>query len=157
MTQEASEAIRLWLTSFSTPIIACFGAWIAWQQHNVQKYRLTHDVSERRIALFNAVRLLVVSACSELKTTDESLLSFQAATIEMPYLFKDDTVKYVEQLEIRFQRMLELRDLIADRTDSTEEELKRAQGELRDIRKVMRSELSRIRKEFRPYFDLSDV
>ncbi len=145
------------MTACTTPLIAGFGAWIAYQQHKIQKYRLVYDVSARRLAIFNALRLLIIAGCSDTKTTDESLFDFQAATVEAPYLFREKTVAYIELLEKRFRRMLELKDEINDQSTVHPLELKKAKTELNSLRKMMRVELPILRVEFKPYLDLSTV
>lgn len=155
--QETHEVVRLWMTACLTPVIAAFGAWIAYQQNRIQKYRLVYDVSARRLCIFNASRQLIIAGCSNASTTDESLFAFQASTVEGPYLFRDKTVRYLEELELRFKRMLELKDEIADHTDGQSVELNRIKSELREIRKSMRCELNILREEFKPYLDLSAV
>jgi hypothetical protein len=155
--QVTPETIRFWMTACLTPVIAAFGAWIAYQQHRIQKYRLIYDVSARRLCIFNASRQLIIAGCSDANTTDESLFAFQASTVEGPYLFRDKTVRYLDELEQRFKQMLELKDEIADHTERQSADLSRMKGELRVIRESMRSELKTLRKEFKPYLDLSAV
>ena len=145
------------MTACITPVIAAFGVWIAYQQHRIQKYRLIYDVSARRLCIFNASRQLIIAGCSDANTTDESLFAFQASTVEGPYLFRDNTVRYLEELEQRFKQMLKLKDEIADHSEGQSVELNRMKSELRIIRESMRSELKTLRREFKPYLDLSAI
>jgi hypothetical protein len=155
--QETLEVVRLWMTACATPMIALFGAYIAYQQHKIQKYRLVYDVSARRLAIFNVSRMLIIAGCSNKDTNDDSLFSFQKSTVEAPYLFRKKTVTYIEQIEERFKRMLALKDEINDQSDGQALELKNAKAELNRIRQSMRCELPILCEEFKPYLDLSSV
>jgi hypothetical protein len=70
------------------------------------------------------------------------------------HFFNPVTVTYVEELEARFLRMLDLKELIGDEADGNPEALKQAKRELREIRQSMRLEHGRLQAEFRPYLEL---
>ncbi len=152
--QETHEVVRLWMTALLTPVIALFGTWIACQQHRIQR---RHLVYERRLCIFNASRQLIIDGYANTTTTDDSLFAFQASTVEGPYLLRDKTVRYLEQLELRFKRMLYLKDEIATHAYGNSVKLKDMKSELIAIHKSMRCELNILREEFKPYLDLSAV
>ena len=138
-------------------MIALFGVYIAYQQHKIQKYRLVYDASTRRLAIFNASRMLIIAGCSNKGTNDESLFDFQKSTVEAAYLFRMKTVTYITQLEVRFKRMLALKDEINNQSDGQELGLEEARTELIRIRDSMRCELPILCEEFKSYLDLSAV
>jgi hypothetical protein len=154
MSQHLLESFKLVSSALATPSIAVFAAWIAYHQYRIQKYRLIFDLREKRLKVFYALRQLVSDACMDSSTNQSSLSSFRLSVIEAPFFFNPNVVSYAKDLEERFLRMLELRDLIDDRADGNDHDLEDAKRELREIRQSMRQEHSRLQDQFRPYLEL---
>jgi hypothetical protein len=154
MLLHALEGLKSLSCALATPSIAVFAAWIAYQQFRIQKYRLFFDLRDRQLRVFYAVRQLIRDAISESATNNSSLNNFRLSTAELSYFFNPVTVTYVEELEARFLRMLDLKELIGDEADGNPEALKQAKRELREIRQSMRLEHGRLQAEFRPYLEL---
>jgi hypothetical protein len=150
----ALEGLKSISCALATPSIAVFAAWIAYQQFRIQKYRLIYDLRSMRLPVFYAVRQLIRDAISESAANDSSLNNFRLSSAELSYFFNPVTVAYAEELEARFLRILELKDIISDEADGNSEALKQAKRELREIRQSMRLEHGRLQAEFRPYLEL---
>jgi hypothetical protein len=151
------ECIRLWLSALGTPMIAAVGLWIAYQQYNLQQYRLKHDVSERRYAMLSAAEDLIHAAVTATRTPEDAFTRFRAATVGASFLFRQDITSYLNCLRARYARMLEIEDIRADKGFANCEDQKRQLAELGQHRQAMRDEKDMIEARFRPYFDLSIV
>lgn len=154
MCMHVLEGLKSLSCALATPSIAVFAAWIAYQQFRIQKYRLICDLRNMRLPVFYAVRQLIRDAILESTANDSSLNNFRLSSAELSYFFEPVTVAYVEELEARFLRVLELKDLISDEAGNNSEALKQARRELREIRQSMRLEHGRLQAEFRPYLEL---
>jgi len=154
MNQHALENLKLVLSALATPCIAVFAAWIAYQQYRIQEYRLIIDLRDKILPVFYAVRQLIRDACSEAKITNDSLNNYRISAAELPYFLKPSTISYAKGLEARFERMLQLKELIDDRADGDSEALELAKRELREERQRMRQEHIHLQDEFRRYLEL---
>ena len=63
------------------------------------------------------MRQLVRDACSDARTTNDSLKNYRISAAELPHFLKPSTISYAEDLEARFERMLQLKEFIDDRAD----------------------------------------
>jgi hypothetical protein len=136
------------------PSIDFFEAWITYHQYRIQKYRLIYDSRNKRIVVFYAVRQLIRDVCSQSKANDIRPDNYRLSAAEAPYFFNTAILSYMEGLEMRFLRMLELKDRIDDKAYGEPEALEQAKRELREIRKSMCLEHGRLQAEFRPYLEL---
>jgi uncharacterized protein YdcH (DUF465 family) len=154
MNQHELENLKLVSSALATPCIAIFAAWIAYHQYRIQEYRLIIDLRDKILPVFYAVRQLVRDSCSDARTTNDSLNNYRISAAELPFFLEPRTISYSKELEARFERMLQLKELIDDNADGDSEILEQAKRELREKRQTMRQEHIRLQDEFRPYLKL---
>jgi hypothetical protein len=150
-----AEQIRLWLTALTTPALATVAGWIALQQYRLQRYRLRHDLSERRLAVFTAARDFARTAVTKLEASDEALVAFDVATAQAPFLFGADVIDYLAGLRHSYCILLGVADQrqlgdIPERPEGAQ-----ARSDWVVQRQWLRDELKKAQQVFRPYLDLS--
>lgn len=84
-----------YLTAMMTPVVACFGAWIAYQQWITARDKLRLDLYERRMAVFTAAweTLGVVFTRGDLTREDES--TYLQGTAGAQWLFGKEIQEYL--------------------------------------------------------------
>jgi hypothetical protein len=105
----ASE-IRSWLNALTSPLLAVFGIWIAFQQYRLKQYTLRKDLFDKRLTIFSAaIELIKVSLQSQhpgIKAIDEYNLKVAGAS----FLFRAEITDYLEQLRRQYIRIWEISD-----------------------------------------------
>jgi hypothetical protein len=76
LVSSCTEVIE-WFKALATPAIAVAGIVIACAQLRIANIRLTHDLFERRYAIYAAARKFVQEICQKRTITVEELSSFQ--------------------------------------------------------------------------------
>ena len=98
------------LSAALTPVIAVVAIYIAYQQHRINKTRLTLACYDRRMAVFKAVKALYGEIGSAGTANYKMVLKFQSATAEAEFLFSKDK-KIEEHLEDIYKKGLHLASL----------------------------------------------
>jgi flagellar biosynthesis GTPase FlhF len=81
-----------------TLILACFGAYIAFQQYRINHQKLKLDLFERRYAVFDAVKQLIHQVISEASVDNRHINEFKINTADAKFLFKDDVINYLQEI-----------------------------------------------------------
>ena len=147
------ETLRLWLSALTAPLIAAFGVWIGLQQYRLQKYKLRHDLSDRRWVIFSATRELIRS--SVVSMSDDSLVTFDLAVVGASFLFGADITKYLATLRTSYCKLLEISDIKSDNDFANDADRAFLLEQQREERRWMRDQLDAAERVFRPYLDLS--
>jgi hypothetical protein len=79
-------------------LIAGIGAWVALQQMRIARTKLRHDLYDRRFATYAAARKLLREVMLDGNASEASIAAFLAGTSESPFLFNDETVRYLEEI-----------------------------------------------------------
>jgi hypothetical protein len=111
-------------------VIGGFGAWIAFQQMRLARIKVQHDTYERKYAVFLAVRsvLTVVSALKRAPTL-EDMRDFINEMAAAPFLFDNQLVEYLKEIETHVYRANGLHDIVIT-NESTAEDKAKASREL---------------------------
>lgn len=149
------ENLRLWLSALATPLIAVLGLWIAYQQFRLQRYRFRYDLSERRLAVFFAVREFLEATLAVRLPNDEALAKFTLQTAGAAFLFKADVTNYLDRLRRSYLKIAEVSDIESDKDFASDEDRRVLLKERRNERQWMREQLKEAESVFRPYLDLS--
>jgi hypothetical protein len=100
----------LWLQilqAFSVLCISGVGAWLAWQQVQIARVKLQHDLYDRRYRVFDAtLKFLVEVTGHGGAVPQEALQSFLRATGEAVFLFDPDLVAYLEDMRHRAMKLV---------------------------------------------------
>ena len=75
--------------------IPLVGAWLAWQQVQIARVKLQHDLFERRYNVFAAARRLLAQIDTHRRPSDEDLRAFMLGTSDAVFLFDDDLAGYL--------------------------------------------------------------
>lgn len=86
------------LNALSLPLIAAVGAFLAWQQMRIAKAKLTHDLFDRRFAVFQAARIFLSEIFRKAHVSDEALWNYRAGIGEAVFLLDDELRDYLEEI-----------------------------------------------------------
>lgn len=96
------------LSAALTPLIAVVTTYIAYQQWLTNKSRLAHELYDRRLAVFKAVRTLY-GEIGDAGTAKYCMVRrFYATTAEAEFLFGDEIPRHLEEL---YERGMDLSSL----------------------------------------------
>lgn len=87
-----------WTAYFSallTPIVACFGIYIARRQWQTAQKKLKFDLFDRRFVVYEATRNFLDSVRSSGKVRDEDIVKFRVATREAKWLLNVEVASYL--------------------------------------------------------------
>ena len=86
-----------YLTAMMTPVVACFGVWIAYQQWITARDKLRLDLYERRMEVYAAARaaLSAVFARNDLTPAEES--TYLRGVAGAQWLYGKDVTKYLHK------------------------------------------------------------
>jgi len=90
-----------YLQAFAVVAIPPIGAWLAWQQVQIARVKLQHDLYDRRYRVFDATRRLLANTCATGYASDEAQLAFVLGTGDAAFLFDDDLTRYLEEMRKR--------------------------------------------------------
>lgn len=85
-----------YLAALSTPILALFGAFIAYRQWRTSKSKLNLDLFEKRNTIYEAIRSLLAKVMRDGKLSHTDLQDFEVATRGARWLFDDRFSAYVK-------------------------------------------------------------
>ena len=149
------ETVREWLTALSTPAIAILGIWIAYQQFRIQRYRFRHDLSERRLSVFSAVRELLLAALTTRRPPIEAVDEFNLSRASALFLFGPDVNEYLHELQKNYLAIWEISEQQAEEGFANQQEQQDHLKIRRELRKWMREQLPEAQNVFKKYLDLS--
>lgn len=137
------------------PVVAVVGAWIALQQMYLARVKLQHDTYDRKYAVFQAVRwvLLGVAALKRAPTI-EDMRGFINEMAAAPFLFDSQLVKYLNEIEGRVFRANGLHDIIITNDLSTDEQKENASKELDKHISWLSEQSDVVSDKFRPALEL---
>jgi hypothetical protein len=104
----ASSALPLWvqiLQALAVPTIAVAGAWIAVQQMLIARTKLRHDLYDRRFAVYEAARKLLVEIIQQGHPSREQVREYVIKTADATFLLNDEIAKYLEKIRARASRL----------------------------------------------------
>jgi hypothetical protein len=90
--------LPLWLQycqALALIAIPAIGACLAWQQVQIARVKLQHDLFDRRFRVFDATRRMLANALAKGDLSDENLRLFTLDTGDALFLFDDDLAKYL--------------------------------------------------------------
>jgi len=109
-----------------TAFLACFAAYIAYQQFRLGREKFKLDLFEKRFAVFAATRKLLSIILTEANLTTAQIFDYRAAVAEATFLFDSDITDFLDEIDkkalrfrftneqIRFAPAVENRDKLVD-------------------------------------------
>jgi hypothetical protein len=107
------------LQAFALIAIAAVGAWLAWQQVQMARVKLQHDLYERRYRVFEAARKLLAETQIHRSPSDDDLRAFVIGTSDAVFLFDDDIAVYLKEMQKRAYEFQSLEKLLEVYPDTT--------------------------------------
>jgi hypothetical protein len=93
-------------------VIAGSGAWIAFQQMRLAQAKLQHDTYDRKYAVFLAVRWVLIGVAGLKRAPALEDMRGFINMAAAPFLFDDQLVKYLNEIEGQLFRANGLHDMI---------------------------------------------
>ena len=97
---QAAQADPHWtayLSALLVPVIAVFGAWIAYRQWRTAQNKLKLDLFDKRMAVYDAVREVLGFIASHGKITPGEQLKYMSGIRSAKWLFNQDVAEYLEK------------------------------------------------------------
>jgi hypothetical protein len=110
------------LKGLATPAIAFAGIAIACAQLRLTDIRLTHDLFERRYAIYAAARKFIQEICQKNTVTIEDRLSFYYASVDAIFVLDARLAAYLDKLRADANKAAALHDKI-DRNQASPTEI----------------------------------
>ena len=112
----------LWLQglqAFALISISAVGACLAWQQVQIARTKLQHDLYERRYRVFDAARKLSAEIVTKKAPSDGDLRAFVIGTSDAVFLFDDDIAGYLNEMRKRAYELQSIEKMLEVNPDST--------------------------------------
>ncbi|MEJ0096373.1 MAG: hypothetical protein WDN46_24100 [Methylocella sp.] len=78
------------------------GAWLAWQQVQIARVKLQHELYDKRYRVYDAARALTADIVVHANASDEAVRQFVIGTSDAVFLFDDDKItQYLEEMRKR--------------------------------------------------------
>ena len=140
-----------------TPLIAIVATYIAWQQWQTNRQKLTFERYDRRLRVYEEVRKILTIILRDANASTDDLLKFRTSVSEADFLFGSEIPEYIDEI---YKRGLNLRKCNQQYRDYTQ-----TKPESYDSKKVveeMNKELTWLTEQFEPakekfkkYLDIS--
>ena len=93
------------ISGLLVPLIACFGAYIAYQQYKINKLRLRSETYERRLTVYKSVQRYLSEVMRDGKTSYQKALQFSSDASEAAFLF-DSSVQ--DKIDLIYEKSIEM-------------------------------------------------
>jgi hypothetical protein len=143
-----------YLSGLSTPVIAIFGAFIAYRQWITGRNKLKLDLFEKRYLIFEAARKVLAESTKHHKPKDEDLYPFISAVIGAKWLFNQEVADYLQK-EL-WGKLIDLQTL-TEELDGLNSEAERSiiVQKRANLRKQLWKEFDHLEKKLGPFLQLS--
>ena len=148
---------RAWLTALTSPLIAVFGIWIAFQQYRLKKYSLRKDMFDKRLTVFSAVIELIKASLKSPHPEIEAVDEFNQKVAGASFLFNTEITDYLEKLRGHYLRIWEISDQENDEGFNDDNARKNLLAERREHKQWMREQPTTAETLFKEYLNLTDV
>jgi hypothetical protein len=141
------------LSALLTPVIAVVTTYIAVQQYRLAKFKVRHELFERRLAVYKAVVEYLSYVVRPTPPADESATKMIRETADAYFLFRPELTEY---LHLLYTKGIDLWALNEELTDTTmeKEERKHKAVERGDLKKWFGNQYAVVMERFREYLAL---
>ena len=87
-----------WGQAFGVAVISGLGAWIAYKQVKIATARLNLDLYQKRFAVFESARRLIVLTMQQGKVETKEVLMFNLCVADAQFLFEAEVEEYLDKL-----------------------------------------------------------
>lgn len=86
-----------YVTAMMTPVVACFGAWIAYQQWNTARDKLRLDLSEKRMVIYAAAQEALAAVFARRDLTPAEEAAYLKGVAGARWLYGKDVTQYLQK------------------------------------------------------------
>ena len=147
------ESLVKLFSALLTPTIAIVTTFIAIQQYRLQKFKVRHELFERRLAVYKAVAEYLTVVIRPEPPADESALKMIRETADASFLFKEEISNYLEELYKKGIDLWVLNEELSDRTMDKQERRTKA-VERGELKKWFGNQYSAAHEKFKRYLAL---
>jgi hypothetical protein len=101
-----------YLQAFALVAIPAIGVWLAWQQVQIARAKLQHDLYDRRYRVFDTTRKLLSEIVIHQNPSHEDLREFVRGIGDATFLFDTDLTRYLADLQRRALDMYSIHELM---------------------------------------------
>ena len=85
------------LAALLVPVIAFFGAYIAYRQWRTAQNRLKLDLFDRRLAVYEAARRVITTVMTSGRISQEAEFQYLSGTRGALWLYNEEIVRYLDE------------------------------------------------------------
>lgn len=138
----------------SAPLIAAFTAFTGWQQWHLAKYKLKHDLFERRWKVYAAANDAAVTALRGNATErQDTFFTYLQQARNARFLFPSDVIPHLSQLGEQITELAQAQRALKSAID--ENQRSEVRRRILDIEEWLRDQPDRLVELFRPYLELA--
>src|SRR5580704_867150 len=101
MLPEWVQWVQAIAQALAVPVIAGVGVWIAFVQSRIARAKLQHDLFDRRFAVYEATRTLLLVIMRKGNASLDDLSRFTMGTIDAVFLLDKSTSTYLQDIRKR--------------------------------------------------------
>ena len=101
------EQIFYVLNGLFTPTIASVAVYIAWQQWQTNRQKLTIDLYDRRLRVYKEIKRFLSKIAVDAAISAQELLEFYSSVSESHFLFGVEIPEYIEEIYSHGTRFLQ--------------------------------------------------
>lgn len=113
VVESLPETAPLWvdvLSALLMPTIALGAAYVAYQQHKVNKQRLMHETYDKRLKVYKTVQKHLTIIIRARDTTFAECLEFYSEASEAAFLFDKSVINRIDKMYNKSVQMVALRE-----------------------------------------------
>lgn len=142
-----------WVQALSVPALAAVGAIIAFQQMSIARTKLQHDLFDRRVEVYSAIRaaLTYIEDCGDV--TWEGLSRLHTATSVVPFLFPRRFTARIRDIERKARDLFHAQRSLQKLDDRLGHDRQRETllSEVESLRTWLSERLAMLSRTFEPY------
>ena len=153
-----SELLKIF-SGFLIPLIAIITAWIAFQQMRIQRYRVKYDLFERRLKIYETVRLTVKDSIKHYgNLTDTVLTDFYESCRYSKFLFNNKIQRYISDIQSKIQDLEVLNQKLDDKNGlPIGDDRNKASEDKRKIIMWLTNEISNLEEQFSKFMIINKI
>ncbi len=86
------------LQALLTPVIAIVAIYIAYQQLQTNRQKLTLEMYEKRLHIYEEVKKILSIVLRDAKVSTDDLLKFRTSVSEADFLFEPEIIEYIDEI-----------------------------------------------------------
>ena len=141
------------LSGLLTPLIAIITTYIAIQQYRLSKFKIRHDLYDRRSIVYKGVMEFLSNISRFSQNADEASTKLLRDASESNFLFKPEVSEYIESLYMKGTELWAINEELKD-TSEDPDDRKLNRKKKAEIVKWFHGQYEITRKMFKPYLTM---